>query len=84
MKRVYDLLSDKIWKRIVKKSGQVSVFGKPVYVEKQYAVEEMTMTFDPIEKQWMFRKIDGTLLKTSTKQIPEENEIIEFATMSKN
>lgn len=84
MSRVYKFLSEKIWQRTIKKLGQVSLFGKPVYIGNQYAGEEITITFDPIEKQWVFRKHDGTLLKTSKKQVPKENEIIEFATMSKN
>ena len=84
MKRVYSFLSKKIWQRTIKKSGQISLFGQPVYIGNQYAGEEITMTFDPIEKQWVFRKYDGTLLKTSKKQVPQEQEILEFATMSKN
>jgi len=84
MKRVYEYLSKKVWKRIVKKTGQVSLFGKPVYIGNHYAGEEVTITFDPLEKQWLFRKFDGTLLKTSKRQVPEKQEIIDFATMSKN
>lgn len=84
MSRIYDYLSNKIWKRLIRKAGQISLFGKPVYIGTNYAGEEVTITFDPIEKQWLFRKLDGTLLKTSKIQVPKETEIIEFATMSKN
>lgn len=84
MERVYDYVSSKVWERTVKTSGQVSVFGKPIYIGTKYAKDRITLTFDPIDKQWLFRKLDGTLLKTSTERIPQENEIIKFATMSKN
>ena len=84
MSRVYDFLSEKIWQRIVSKSGQIYLFGKSVYIGNKFIGEKITITFDPIEKQWMFRKLNGTLLKTSTEQVPQEQEIIEFATMSKN
>lgn len=84
MKRVYSYLSEKVWERTVAKRGQVSVFGKDVYIGIKYARLSITMTFDPIEKQWIFRKTDGSLLKTSTLEVPQEQEILEFATMSKN
>lgn len=84
MNRVYAFLSEKVWTRTVKKRGQVAVFGNLVYIGMKYAGSEVTMTFDPLEKQWLFRKIDGTLLKTSTQEVPQEKEIVEFATMSMN
>ena len=79
MQLVYNYLSEKVIRRTIRKSGLVRFFGEYVYVGKRYFGLDVTITFDPIEKQWMVRKEDGTLLKTSGIGVPVETEIKEFA-----
>lgn len=82
--RVYEYLSNKVWTRAIKNNGDVSFFGQHIYVGKKYARFDVTIIFDPQEKCWRFSKEDGTLLKTSSKAVPDEHEIKRFAMMSKN
>lgn len=84
IQRVYDYLSDQVWQRSVKNNGEVKMFGSWIYIGKRFAKETVTITLDPIEKQWLFRKTDGTLLKTSTVGVPQKKEILDFAVLSKN
>lgn len=82
--RVYEYLSEKVWTRTIRNSGDVKFFGQNIYVGKRYARLETTIIFDPQEKEWRFSKKDGTFLKKSDKGVPDEQAIKEFAMMSKN
>jgi hypothetical protein len=79
IKRVYDFLSNQVWERSVQNNGLVKFRREYIYVGAQYAKEQVTITLDPVEVQWMIRKLDGTILKTSKKAIPTKDEIVEFA-----
>lgn len=77
---VYDFLSLKVFSRVVKSSnGLVKIFGEYYYIGRKFLGEIVTITFDPVEIQWVFRGKDGMLLKTSKKGIPDEQEIKKFA-----
>ena len=70
IKRVYSYLDKKVWHRQIRKGGVISFWGSDIYISKSLAKEEVCVTFDPIEIQWVVRKKDGTLLKTFKKKIP--------------
>lgn len=84
IKEIYNYLSLQVWERRIKKGGAVKFFSHEFYIGRKYAHLTITVTFDPIEKQWLFRKTDGTLLKTALKGVPSESKIKEFALMSMN
>jgi len=79
MKLVYKYLSKKILKRRVGTNGVVKFLKQQICIGSQYFGLSVTITFDPIEIQWMIRKEDGTLLKTTTRGVPLEKEIVDFA-----
>jgi len=79
MQRVYDYLSLQVWQRRIRSDGTVKIFNHVVYVGKKYAGHIVTVTLDPIEKEWIFRDGKGTELKTSNKGVPQEPIIKEFA-----
>ena len=81
---VYTFLSEQVWKRCINSGGNVSMMGIYIYVSYKMKKQPVTVTFDPFEKQWLIRKENGTLLKTSTKGVPTEKQIKDFAIMSKN
>ena len=80
--RVYNYLKNKVWKRKVKKNGQLRFGGIHIYVGIKYVGITVLITFDPIEKLWMVRKKDDTLLKTYDSGVPTEKEIKDFALSS--
>lgn len=83
---VYEFLSNQVWKRRVKKNGEVNIFSQNIYIgkNKNYVQHDVEITFDPQDIKWIIRKKDGTLLKQSSKGVPNEKRIKEFAVMSKN
>lgn len=84
MKHIYKYLSRQAWTRKVSKFGEVSFFGKRHYLGAKNARHVITVTFDPIDKQWMFHNTEGKLLKLSKTAVPKKEEILNFAMMSKN
>lgn len=84
MNLVYDFLADQVWKRNINKGGFVNIMGIKIYISYKMKIQPTTITFDPIEKQWLVRTEDGTILKTSTKGVPTEQQLKGFAIMSKN
>lgn len=84
LQRVYDYLSEQVWQRRVTEKGNTKFFSQDIYVGKKYARQLIYATFDPLERQWLFRKADGTLLKTSAKGVPTEAQIKGFALMASN
>lgn len=84
IQNVYDFLSEKVWKRRIRKKGDCKFMASYFYISKQNAYQTVYITFDPIDKQWIFRDENGKLLKTSSKKIPLKEEIKKFAIMSKN
>lgn len=72
---VYNFLSEKVWKRKVMKGGVIKFFGAAIFVGRKFAGVEVTFTFDPLEVRWLIRKKDGTLINTSNKGIPTEEDI---------
>lgn len=79
MQLVYDYLELKVFTRPILKKGMIRFFGEAIYVGRKYIGILATITFDPIEKQWLFRDPNGNLLKTSTKGVPCEKQIKAFA-----
>lgn len=76
---VYTYLSKQVWQRSVKNSGEVKFFGVHIYVGQRYAKERVTVTLDPLERQWLFSLESGTFIKASQKGVPTREEILEFA-----
>lgn len=79
MKLVDIYLSKKVLYRPVGKNGLVRFMGETIYVGRKYFGLYITGTFDPLERLWMVRKEDGTLLKTTTKGVPNKEDIVNFA-----
>ena len=79
MKLVDTYLSKKVLYRPVGKNGLVRFMGETVYVGRKYFKECITVTFDPLERLWMIRKEDGTLLKMTVKGVPSKEVILNFA-----
>lgn len=84
MEHIYQYLSKQVWTRKVNSSGGVKFFGQRHYIGTKYARHSVTVTFDPIDKQWMFNSTEGILLKLSKSAVPQKEEILNFATMSMN
>lgn len=84
IQKVYDFLAQNVWVRTIRKKGDFKFNNSYFYIGKQFAHITVFITFDPIEKQWLFRQSDGTLIKTSDKYIPSAKQILDFANMSKN
>ena len=82
--RIYEHLSNKIWDRRIRSCGGVSFWNHNIYVGKTFAHHPVTVTFDPIELQWLVRLENGTLLKASNKEIFTEENILIHAGISKN
>jgi len=80
----YEYLSKQTSMRIVNNNGVVKFGRMSIYIGKKFAQLPISITFDPIEKQWLCRKKDGTIMKIYKKGIPNEKDIKEFAIMSKN
>lgn len=81
---VYDFLSEQVWQRSINKGGQVNMMGIHIYISYKMKRQPVTVTFDPLEKQWLVHNENGILLKTSTKGVPTKRQIKNFAIMSKN
>jgi len=84
MSRVYNYLAEQVWNRTLNNNGGISIFGFAIYISYKLKKQPVTVTFDPIDKQWLIRKENGTILKTSTKGVPSEKQIKDFAIISKN
>lgn len=78
MQFVYNYLESRVFRRPISKGGLVKAFAEQYYIGKKYAGTEVTITFDPLEKQWIFRGPNGNLLKTSTSGVPCKKQIVEF------
>lgn len=76
---VYQYLARQVWHRTIKKNGEIKFWSNNFYITNRLAGEQCTITFDQIEMRWVFRDQYGRLLKYSSKHIPKENEIKEFA-----
>jgi len=82
--RVYNYLANQVWERTLNSSGAVNIFGVNIYISYKLKKQPITVTFDPIDKQWLIRKENGTIMKTSSKGVPTEKTIKDFAIISKN
>lgn len=79
MELVYKYLSEQVWMRYVYRNGSIKFFGEEIYIGTKFSKEDLSITFDPVNRVWLIRKLDGTLLRTSAKGIPIEKEIKDFA-----
>lgn len=84
MARVRETLAQRVWKRSVHTSGTIRFCGEVFYIGRQFAHLEVTITLDPINHLWLIRNTKGELLKTETKPVFEESQIIEHVNMSKS
>lgn len=81
---VYAFLSEQVWNRSINSGGKVNMMGIEIYISYKMKKQPVTVTFDLFEQKWLIRKENGTLLKTSTRGVPTEKQIKDFAIMSKN
>ena len=63
------------------KKWATEIRGIHIYVGIKYVGITVLITFDPIEKLWMVRKKDDTLLKTYDSGVPTEKENQRFCTI---
>lgn len=84
MKLVDQFMASRVWQRKTNQNGQLSFFDQKISIGRAFKNLKVYITFDDIERQWVFRNDKGALLKTSTKAIPCEKEIKNFAVISKN
>lgn len=82
--KVYTYLSKKVWQRKAKSIGSISLLGENIHIGRAFGGIEIYITFDPIEKQWIFRNKKGLLLKTSFKAVPQKKDFKDFTIISKN
>jgi hypothetical protein len=82
--KVEAYLAQKVWYRQIKKNGCIKLYRTEIYVSQKLANTTVTVTYDPIEHKWLIRKPDATLLQTSTRVVPTEEDIRTFVNMSKN
>ena len=84
MKLVNQFLAQHVWQRSTNQNGVLSFFDHRIYLGRKFKKLKVFISFDPIERQWIFRNDKGLLLKTSKKAVPDEKKIKDFAIMSKN
>lgn len=84
IQKVYDNLSKRVWKRTINGAGQFRFWTMRFYIGKAFIGQPVTITFDPIEIQWMIRNLKGELLKLKTLMPFTENDILDYAGISKN
>lgn len=82
--KVHEYLSKKVWQRKATSIGRISFFGENIHIGRPFSGVEIFITFDPIEKQWIFRNKKGLLLKTSSTAVPQNEDFKEFTIISKN
>lgn len=82
--RVKQHLKQKVWQRKVKKNGGIKFYATEIYISQALAGQDVTITYDPIEPQWIIRDANGVLLKTSNKALITEEMILNHVNMSKN
>lgn len=82
--RVKQYLAHQVWKRIVRKNGCIRFYTTETYVAEALAGQTVTVTFDPIEPQWIIRNGPGALLKTSKRALITQEMILDHVNMSKN
>ena len=80
----YTFLPEQVWQRILNTGGEVHFMGAKIYISRKLTRQSVTVTFDPLEKQWLIRNKNGAILKTSTRGVPTEQGVKNFAIMSKN
>ena len=84
MALVDQYLANQIWQRRIKQKGSTHFFGLEIQIGKQFGNTDTFITFDPEQRQWVFRNRQGYFLKSSSIGIPCQKDIKEFAVMSKN
>jgi len=82
--RIKQYLRQKAWQRKVKKNGGIKFYATEIYISQALAGQTVTVTYDPIEPQWIIRHANGALLKTSIKALITEQMILNHVNMSKN
>jgi len=84
MNLVDEFLAQQVWQRSSNQNGQVSFYDHKISIGRAFKKQKIYITFDPIERQWVFRNNKGLLLKTASKAVPTEKELKDFAIISKN
>ena len=84
MQGVWDYLADQVWQRRIKQIGSVHFLSHQIHIGKKYGNQDTYITFDSKGKQWIFRDRKGAFLSASSKAVPSEEKILDFAIMSKN
>lgn len=68
IQRVYEVISQRIWKRRVDQVGRLSLFSTPYSVGKAYAGQDVTIHFDPLTQEWVMENEQGLILKRHLSQ----------------
>ncbi len=68
MDRIYENLATRVWERKVNSAGAARFWKAFFYVGTQFIRHTVTITYDPLEHQWLIRATDGRLLKTNKKK----------------
>ena len=84
IQKVYDYLTTQTWSATIRASGTLKFWAKDIYIGVAFKHQTAFISFDPIEHIWLFRNSKGILMKTSKRAVPQKEEILNFASMSKN
>ena len=74
LRKVYENLVTRVWSRKIHKGGHLYFWKKKIHIDKTFAHQEVTITYD----------LDGKLLKMSTIKTFTEEQILDHAGISKN
>lgn len=61
---IYEHLAKGVWQRKVSKDGTTRLFSENYQIGRQHRFKNVTVSFDPHEKSWIFKDRYGTILKT--------------------
>jgi len=84
IQKVFENLSERVWKRLVHSNGVIKFWSIQIYIGKRFRGQKVTITFDPIEFQWVISSLKGELLKTCPKMPFTKKQILEYAGISMN
>jgi hypothetical protein len=73
LERVKVYLASGRWPRVVSKIGQITLYGQPYRVGRQWAGEQVWLRFDPQTSEWVVSRKEGTeLIRHVAAQITAE------------
>jgi hypothetical protein len=63
VRRVWQWLGRRSWRRLVDKVGRISLYNRPLGVGRAWAGQSVVVTFDPRHRQWVIHDAHGTELR---------------------